>query len=370
MGVGAWACKGDPQSSLDRGTTTAVISDPQAIFVDNGSTVQVLVEARDNLNQATEITSVTSSFGSGITVVRDFLFQPVFDASATDAASCAAIANSSWTGAGCLVPRTNPTRIRYEVTGNVAGATSFQVTVNGMALSIPVTVTPLAVTVTVSSTLPVAGQGLGIQRLTTGPPFSFSQTAMVTSVIDAGSPANYMNVGVAPDGSYIEYVQLGATTALPTISGVLFIGIEFELPADQTVMASPSTLTGCDVEPGPPIALPTTAATTWVWWDDGCGYGGSDLGLPSDVYSFISTNASNVFDYSLTWNPDPAWHADLGTWFLDLAATVSYCTADGAGGQDGGPESASCVLPITPGFMAVGTFDETIAPVQHTFTTP
>lgn len=160
IGVGAWACKGDPQGSLNRGDISRVNASPARVFVDNGSTVEVLIDARDQLNEAVEITGVSEAVGAGITLVRDFLYQPVFDAGATDETSCGQIEHSEWTGAGCLVPRTNPTRLRYQVTGNMVGAiSSFTVTVNGSnSVDVPVTVTPASLTGALSNLTPASGE--------------------------------------------------------------------------------------------------------------------------------------------------------------------------------------------------------------------
>jgi len=554
IGVGAWACKGDPQSSLDRGTIASVTADPAQIFVANGAITPVLVDARDNLNQAVEITSVTEAAGGGITVTRDFLFQPVFDAGATDQVSCDLLTESSWTGAGCLVPRTNPTRLRYEVLGTTPSVTSLSITINGSnTIDIPVTVTPASLSGTLSSTSPASGEdvtvtlpselafdpavvsdpamwqgvvaigsdvavvsdvqasvvtfqfgpnitgnitvnsvtivaapavppqspsltetfaspqlpppyavtlspaspvtgfdvvtvtagaglifdqtadmyvgpvgttcpadpacilanvisravdgssidalfeqnrvgsvhvtgmasvaapqfatldgetdqaidilatfvpvtvsrsvpsgiGLEVVRLTlSAAGFSFDPAAAVVSIDDgSGGSVAFMNVGVDPGGTWVEYVPVGGSTGTATVSGILFGGLQFQFPANNLAVVSASTLTGTDTDPGPVIALPGSGSSL-VFYDDPT-YLGTGLpafgGFPGDFYHVAPAGAT-TFDYTLTWSP--GFTADLGTYFTPPNGTSFVCVADGFGGQAGGPEVVpGCAVP-------------------------
>ena len=52
IAVGAWACKGDPNESLNRGTGTTINAFPNVVFVDNGAVQEVFVDVRDDANQA------------------------------------------------------------------------------------------------------------------------------------------------------------------------------------------------------------------------------------------------------------------------------------------------------------------------------
>jgi len=553
IGVGAWACKGDPQSSLNRGDITSVKADPARILVDAGATTPVLVDARDNLNQAVEITSVTEAAGSGISFVRDWLFQPVFDANATTVEACGAIANSEWTGAGCLVPRTNPTRLRYEITGTALSETSFAVTINGSTtIDIPVTVTvpttltgalsnvapasgddvtltlpagsefdptivadptmwqivtvgsntavvsdlqasvatfqigpnisgtvsagpvilpanpavpPLTVTtsetftspqfpapfamtlssnsvtgfdlvtatagpglifdqtstlfvgdpgvgcpidpscvpvsiqtrapdgstidglypqnktgsiyvtamaaagapqfatltgesdqtitiaattvgVTVTQGLPASsGVGLEVVRLTlTDPGFAFDPSAAVTGV---SGGVEFMNVGVDPGGTWVEYVPQGGLTGTPTVSGILFGGFQFQFPASAAVTAPASTFGPTTTQAGAPditALLPATGVSA-IFWDDG-SFGGDVFGADR-LYNF-----SGPIDHTfvLDWSNS----ADIDFLYADNPATAGFTCGGGATGAQ--PETSICVLAAGGWTMALNLY--------------
>jgi hypothetical protein len=326
MGVGAWACKGDPQSSLDRGTTQAVVSDPQTIFVANGATVEVLVEARDNLNQATEITSVSAAAGAGVAAVRDFQYQPVFDANATTEEACNGIEHSEWTGAGCLVPRPNPTRIRYEVSGTAAGVSSLNVTLNGVSLDIPVTVTPLTVPITTSAA-PAALGGASIVTITTDPAtYAFDVNVPVHVDPDYGSftggnPLGYLNVGFAADGSNVQVVPAPGASGTMNIHGVLFLpvaGLSLTLPTATNVDGPASTFSG-NCSSGTPQALagpgPASGAT------DGY-YDGWRCGTGFQYFTFVA-GASGDHTITFEWDSD----ADMDMVISEYPVISTLCTA-------------------------------------------
>jgi len=140
LGAGAWACRGNPTSDLDRGTPTGLQADPSALFIDQGSSVGVIVEAKDALNQVVEMSGISSSAGTGIIVVRDSTYNRIYDAN------------------GKLVLPENPTRARFVVTGNNAIQTSFTVNSNGLSLTVPVRVVPIAVLPPLSTTTPGYGE--------------------------------------------------------------------------------------------------------------------------------------------------------------------------------------------------------------------
>ncbi len=146
VGAGLWACKGDPQSSLNRGDINRLVANPGQVFVAEGATVRVVFEAKDNLNQSNVLSNfAVATTGSAITVRQDTAFNRVFDAS------------------GNLVPNPAPTRLRYEVTGNTPTGTSFNFSANGLSLDVPVFVLPVAIPAgNVSNTAPALGEDITI----------------------------------------------------------------------------------------------------------------------------------------------------------------------------------------------------------------
>lgn len=252
MGVGAWACKGDPQSSLNRGEISAVTADPATIFVANGGTVPVLIDARDQQNLAVEITSVTEAAGTGISVARDYLFQPVFDAGAADAAACGAIANSEWTGSGCLVPRTNPTRLRYEVTGVAPGTiTTFSVTINGSStIDVPVTVTPASLTGALSNVAPASGEDVTIIL---PPTLQFDPAIVADNTM-------WQVISIGSDNAVVTDLQAQTATFqfAPNISGnidVASVVVAGNTAIPATTVALTETFTSPQLPPPYPVTL-------------------------------------------------------------------------------------------------------------------
>lgn len=333
IGVGAWACKGDPQSSLDRGTISQVRASPALIFVDNGSTTEVLVDARDQANQAVGITSVTEAAGTGITFARDFLFQPVFDAGATDEAACGNLTHSEWTGAGCLVPRSEPTRLRYEITGTAASASSFSVTINGSTtLDIPVTVTPVVVPVVQAQATPPSG-GAAIVLLTEPSPtlgaFQFQETSAVESW-----PAEFLTRPMDPsDLTFVPFVPTPGSSGIATITNVLFTpvaGLSLTLPTDITINAPASNFTG-HTNPGAaagPITIPASG-------NSGVFYDGWTPTATDQFYAWsIAATSTIIFDMDWTGS------ADMDLLMTDDPPTAFVCGFGGATGAH--PEQLGC----------------------------
>ena len=185
IAVGAWACKGDPNESLNRGTGTTINAFPNVVFVDNGAVQEVFVDVRDDANQAVAQNNISHTAGAGITVFRDTMFEPVFNPS------------------GVLVPRENPTRLRYEVTGVSTVGTSFTVQSTGQSIDIPVNVVPVGLpTSSVSNTNPMLGETV-IITLTGSLTFDSTTTvytdASTTQPIVTALGSNSINFIVAPN---------------------------------------------------------------------------------------------------------------------------------------------------------------------------
>ena len=72
--VGMWSCSGDPTDSF-RGGTSRIVATPASIFLSEGETKAVIVQAQDDQGDPIAVTFETAA-GPGITVVEDVTFLP------------------------------------------------------------------------------------------------------------------------------------------------------------------------------------------------------------------------------------------------------------------------------------------------------
>jgi hypothetical protein len=80
IGVGSWACKGDPQGDL-RGDAVEVIAAPSVLFINQGETELVLIEVNDAQGNQLGISDFAMvSNDPLVSVVEDSTFNLVFDA--------------------------------------------------------------------------------------------------------------------------------------------------------------------------------------------------------------------------------------------------------------------------------------------------
>jgi hypothetical protein len=152
-------CATDPTDDLRNGTARLDAA-PSQLFIELGATKTVDVSAVDD--QGNEISSAyeVTNVGSGITVVRDSTFLPVFINDSTLA-----------------VPPEAPI-FRFIVTGTAYASTSFTVSNGVKEVVIPVQVVPQAgIAVTFSSTTPALGDTVTI---TAPAGTSFALTSTVT----------------------------------------------------------------------------------------------------------------------------------------------------------------------------------------------
>ena len=72
--VGMWSCSGDPTDSF-RGGTSRIVATPASLFITEGQTEAVIVQAQDDQGDPIAVTFDTAS-GPGITVAQDVTFLP------------------------------------------------------------------------------------------------------------------------------------------------------------------------------------------------------------------------------------------------------------------------------------------------------
>jgi hypothetical protein len=210
-----WGCGDDPLSE-GAGDIDHLVASPAALFIAQGGTEAIVVEAYDAGGSAREATFDFGSVGAGISVELDESFTPSYDAD------------------GNLLPPTSPTRVRYQVTaGSTIGTNSFQVTAGGQSLTITVRVTPTELPATFSTVAP----GLGEVITVTAPTGLLFTDA--TEVTFANDPDGIVTA-VAPDGTTISFIAIPGTLGAPTFSAVALAyapDITFTLEATTEIAA-------------------------------------------------------------------------------------------------------------------------------------
>ncbi len=189
IGVGAWACKGDPQGDL-RGDAVEVVATPASIFINQGATELVVIEVRDAQGNALGLSdfAMTSSSGN-VTVVEDDEFNNIYDAQGDP------VRPSPWT------------RARFEVTGVGTGSATLTASGGGLSLDIPVRVVPVEIMSTAISNInPVLGEVVTITL-----PAGVVADPAATQVLLPNSPTP-VNVVIDPTGTSISFLP-GPNTA-------------------------------------------------------------------------------------------------------------------------------------------------------------
>lgn len=198
IGVGSWACKGDPQSTLNRGDAVKVFAAPSALFIDQGETELILIEVLDAQGNQLGITDFAmSSNNPGVTVVEDTTFNLVYDANGV------ATRPSPWT------------RARFIVGGVNTVGTTVTASGGGVTLDIPVRVNPVNIlTPAISNITPVLGEVVTITL-----PVGVVADPVNTTVSFPGSPTP-VNVVVDPSGTSLSFLPGPNTAVAATISNL------------------------------------------------------------------------------------------------------------------------------------------------------
>lgn len=326
--LGALSCKGDPTDSLRNGIDHLVAT-PSAIYVDNGATQSVLIEAVDDQgNRLSGNFQVTAgSFGPGIDVAPDDSFNLVYNEN------------------GALVPPKNWTRAKFDVTALQYVADSFQVTVGGKSLYVRVRVNPVTLASTIANPTPAIGAtvtlaapaGLVFDPATTTVSFTPGGTAVITAISTTsvsfipipGSSGAATVTNVTP-----TYAPLGPFT-LQTVD-------RLDVAAVSSV---PITIT-----PAAPLAGDTITITA------GAGYkllpnaGVSIPGFPAPIITGRAADSSSI---SFIVAPGSNGNPVISNVVLDFLLSVPL-TVTG---------SALLDQPTSAASIYAGTDDPTTAPV-------
>jgi hypothetical protein len=309
-------CSGDPTGDLV-GTGAAISAIPSSLFMAQGETKPLTVSVLDEQGNALEITGFQAAPGSAaVGVVEDTTFLA--------------------TSAGEL-----STSRRVNVTGQAPAATTVAVTANGTTLNVPVRVTPISTTATLSTATPAGNEPLTI-TLPAGYKFGAGAGANIEGAAGAVQ-------SVAPDSSSIVILFPPGATGPVTVDSVTVDfapGVLFSLPTDQTVTVGPVTpLAGTgSAATAPAITIQPVGGTTLFF--DGGTYDATanttDFGpAPARFYTFTVADTTTLTT-TVDW-PSPE---DVGLYFFQSNGTTEVAgTAidPGVGGEH--PESGSNTFP-------------------------
>lgn len=208
--VGVWSCSGDPTDSF-RGSTNSIVASPTSIFLSEGETKAVVVQALDDQGNPLAV-SFETSVGPGITVVVDSTFLPTNGA-----------------------PITGQTR--FLVTANTFVGTSFTVTGDGKSLEIPVRSLPVSFTGTFSNATPALGDTV---TLTAPAGLTFGADASITFPGAAGDP---FVTGISTDSTVLSFLPAPGTDTTGLVSGLkatFAVGVPIDTLATTTKLTTPA----------------------------------------------------------------------------------------------------------------------------------
>jgi hypothetical protein len=328
-----WSCNGDPTDTFQEGER--IMADPASLFLDQGASEFVVVEMVDNQGNQLAVDFEPQSVGPGITVEKDTTFLQT------------------------TIGTTLETRERFIVTGTSATASSFQLASRGQSITIPVKVTPIATSVTLSNPTPAANEPLVI---TLPPGYKFG----------AGAGANIEGAAgvvqsVSPDSSSITVLLPPGATGPVTVDSVAVDfapGVLFSLPTENVVTVGAVTPLAGTGSPGtaPAITIAPVGGTT-LFFDGGTFdyqapiFGGAFGTFPSRLYN-ITVSDSTTLTTTVDW-PSPE---DLGIYFF-LADGVAEIGSPGDAGA-GGVHPETTTNTFAPGSyrMAIVNFNATNPP--------
>jgi hypothetical protein len=286
-------CSGDPTGDLV-GSGLTVQSSPSSVFMAQGESKPLTVSVVDAQGNEQDITGFSFQGGTGVTVVEDTTYLS--------------------TNAGAQLG----TSKRLFIEGVSPTATSVTLTANGQTSTVPVRVTPIGTTVTLSNAAPIANEGLVI-TLPAGYKFGTGAGASVD-----GAPG--ITTAVAPDSSSATVVLPPGTTGTIQVDSVMvdFVpGVLFSLPTTETVTVGPATpLAGTD-DPAtaPAIAVPPAGGGSAL-------YDAPDFAAaPFRFYRFDVTEPGD-YDVTLSWTTGS--DLDLYLCFDPACADGDFQAATGA----------------------------------------
>jgi hypothetical protein len=185
--VGMWSCSGDPTDSF-RGGPSRIVATPSSLFLSEGETKAVLVQAQDDQGDPLAVTFDTA-MGPGITVVEDVTFLPTNGA-----------------------PIQGQTR--YLITATTFVGTTFTVTAGDQSLVIPVKSLPTTFAGTFSNATPALGDTV---TLTAPAGITFGAETGITFPGAAGEP---VITGISADSTVLSFLPAPGTDTAAAVSGL------------------------------------------------------------------------------------------------------------------------------------------------------
>lgn len=236
-----WGCGDDPLAE-GAGGVAKLVADPVAVFIPQGDTRTVTVEALDAQGGARQTTFEITGVGAGITAEIDESFVPVFDPE------------------GNLVPPTSPTKVRILVTAVDLTSSEFTVSAGGQSITIDVRATPVVLAATFSNNTPAWGE---VVTITAPSGAAFSDDAEISFATGAADP---LIVERDPAGAFIRFIPAPGTTGVATVSGV-FLSFapdagEFTLETIETVTTDPVETVPVDISDATPASGDAITITT------------------------------------------------------------------------------------------------------------
>jgi hypothetical protein len=185
--VGMWSCSGDPTDSF-RGGPSRIVATPASLFITEGQTEAVIVQAQDDQGNPLAVTFDTT-VGAGISVIEDVTFLPTNGA-----------------------PIQGQTR--YLITANTFLATSFTVRAEGDSLVIPVRGLPATFAGTFSNVAPALGDTV---TLTAPAGLRFGPETFITFAGAAGDP---VITGISADSTVLSFLPAPSTDTVASVAGL------------------------------------------------------------------------------------------------------------------------------------------------------
>jgi hypothetical protein len=308
--TGLWSCNGDPTGDFVE-TGVEIVPDPSSVFIDQGASKFVLVEATDQQGNQLAADFQAQNVGAGITVEKDTTFLQT------------------------TIGTHLETSARFIVTGVGPGSTSFDVVGAGATAAVAVRVVPTSFAATFSNAAPAANEPVTITlpagyRFIAGASVATDQGPGVVQSFSADSTA--LTVLLAPGSTGPVSLDSVQATFLP---GVTLAGV----PTDATVTVGavvPQAGTGA---PGtaPAVTIQAVGGST-VFFDGGTYdypapiLAGAFGNFPARLYKF-TVAAPTTLTVTLNW-PSPE---DLGIYyFLANGTTETAAPADGASAPESG----------------------------------
>ena len=328
LGVSAtlWACNTE-STAVEGGDATRLVVDPEAMFIEQGEVKTLLVRTVDQQGGALDAPVSIGSVGTGISVVADSGFRPIYNAN------------------GELVYNTFNHELRLLVTGEDLASTSFEVSAGEFTETVTVVVLPEVLAGTLSNTNPAINE---VVTLTAPEGFTFAPTSEISFQI---GDRDAEILSVAGDGSSISFRSFPGSAGPLTVSDVTpgyhpSLSIPFE--NQETVALAAGGLAGSDDPNTAPIINAPALGETTTTIDF---VGGTD-----QFYRIVTTEPNTRLEIAAGWGGS----ADVDVVLCDDGCNTALASA----GTTNNPEIMEYTF-VTPGTYVLYNFIYSGAPTYY-----